>query len=136
MQFWWRNGMRRMVAGLLALTLLFLPGLPPRHVAAAPGVAPATHHCVTDEAAPADHAAHAPPAPVSDAAPDERQPASDTGGMACCAAAQCPATVAVPPSPLAAPPPPVAPALAGFAADHQLAGILVDPALRPPRRVA
>ena len=136
MRFWRHSRMRRMVTGLLALTLLFLPGVPLRHVAAAPGVAPAAHHCVTDEAEPAEHAGHAAPAPASDAAPDEEQPAGDTGGMACCAAAQCPATVAVPPSTLAAPLPLAAPAVTGFAADHQLAGIPVGPALRPPRRVA
>ena len=135
-----RNGrMRRVVAGLLALALLLVPGVPLRHAAAAPGSAPAAHHCETDAAAPADHAGHAIPAPASDVAPGAGQPrgdTTDTGGMACCAAAQCPATVAVPPSTLAAPLPPVAPAVTGSSAAHQLDGIPVDPALRPPRRVA
>ena len=134
--------MRRVVAGLLALTLLLMPGVPLRHAAAAPGAAPAAHHCETDAAAPADHAGHAAPAVLSDAASDQGQPPGDTtdthdtGGMACCAAAQCPATVAVPPSIQAAPLPPVAPVVAGFAAAHQLTGIPVDPGLRPPRPLA
>jgi hypothetical protein len=138
-----RQTMRRVAAGLLALTLLLMPGVPLRHAAAAPGAAPAAHHCETDAAAPADHAGHAAPAVLSDAAFDQGQPPGgttgtptgthDTGGMACCAAAQCPAAVAVPPSTLAAPLPPVAPVVAGLAAAHQLTGIPVDPGLRPPR---
>jgi hypothetical protein len=134
--------MRRVVAGLLALMLLLMPGIPLRHAAAAANVAPTAHHCVTDEAAPADHAGHTAPAVLSDVASDQGQPRSDTtdthdtGGMACCAAAQCPATVAVPPSPQAVPLPPVAPVLAGFAVAHQLTGIPVDPGLRPPRPLA
>lgn len=138
-----RNGrMQRVVAGLLALALLLVPGVPLRHAAAAPGSAPAAHHCETDAAAPADHAGHAAPAVPSDVVPDQGQrhddtsDTHDTGGMACCAAAQCPATVAVPPSTLAAPLPPVAPAVTGSSAAHQLDGIPVDPGLRPPRRVA
>jgi hypothetical protein len=142
MRFGRNGGMRRVVAGLLALALLLVPGVPLRHAAAAPGGAPAAHHCETGAAAPADHAGHAAPAVLSDVAPDQGQPRGDTGdthetnGMACCAAAQCPATVAVPPSTLAAPLPPVAPAVTGFSAAHQLDGIPVDPGLRPPRRVA
>src|SRR3712207_3034297 len=132
MRFWRHGGMRRGGGGVLAPTPALLPGgaprpppaapppapgapplptgtgVPLRHAAAAPGSAPAAHHCETDAAAPADQAGHAIPAPASDVTSDAGQPRSDTtdthdtGGMACCAAAQCPATVAVPPSTLVA----------------------------------
>jgi hypothetical protein len=128
--------MRRIVAGLLALTLLALPGLPMRHAVAAPGKAPAAHHCVTDEAAaPADHAAdHGAMMHQPSAAPESGQPQDrDPSGMACCPAAQCPVTVAVPAVALPAPLPPAAASLATAPADHQFDGIPVDPALRPPR---
>jgi hypothetical protein len=129
-----RHMMRRMVAGLLALALLVVPGPPMRDAAAALSEVGAAHHCATDEApAQADHGAmaHHPPAAHDPGQTPDRDPAD----MACCPAAQCPAAVAVPPAVLPSPPMPAVSA-GGFTVDHQLRGIPVDPALRPPRRVA
>ena len=129
-----RDRMRRIVAGLLALTLLVLPGLPMRHAAAAaPLDVGAAHHCATEDASAAvghEAVAHRPPATHDPGRTQDRDPAD----MACCPAAQCPATIAVPPTVLPSPLPSPAVSIRAIPADHQLTGIPVDPALRPPRR--
>jgi hypothetical protein len=124
---------RRVIAALLALALLVLPGAPMRHAAAAPVQAmgqAASHDC-------AGHAA--------EAAPD-RAPASyhdrtghhsgEPQGLACCASAQCPATVAVPPMAPAQPAPMPRARVTGFALLPAPDGVGVDPALHPPRAPA
>ena len=91
---------------------------------------------MTDEAAaPANHGAdHGtvahPRSPASDSGqPHDREPS----GMTCCPAMQCPATVAVPQAALLIPLSPMIVSVLSIPADHQLDGIPVDPALRPPR---
>lgn len=123
--------MRRIVAGLLALTLLVLPGMPMRHVAAAQPE-PVAYHCEPDAAAmPADHISMVHHQPSADQ-PGET-PSHDQSGMLCCPAAHCPATVAVMPIALPTLLPRPTVSFFGIAMVDQLDGIPVDPALRPPR---
>ena len=129
---------RRVIAALLALALLVLPGAPMRHASAAhPHAQPAGH------AHPHDCRGHG-----EEAVPDQALASHhDEGGridrhsgsqpgLGCCASAQCPATVAVPPmapaQPLALP---VA-RIAGFAPPPAPDGIGVDPPIHPPRALA
>jgi hypothetical protein len=121
-------GFRRAIAALLALTLLALPGAPLRHGASA---AP---HCGTlDAAAPAAHLA----APAYDA--DHGQPCDDAGhstpGLACCAAAQCPASLAGPPPASADLPNSLGPSPPFAAPMRSPHGVDVPPVLPPPRGV-
>jgi hypothetical protein len=128
---------RRTTAALLALVLLALPGAPLRHAAgAAPlGLHGAAEHCGGHgTSAPADRAAV-----VAD--PHEHhQPCGGSGGaspgLVCCAAAQCPATLAAPPPIAVAPllPPGPAPRAAPPVRDPR--GIAIRPAIPPPRAVA
>jgi hypothetical protein len=129
---------RRAIAALLALALLALPGAPLRHAAApAPvGHDPAALHCGAHGAAAPSAQAAAVPADHH----DHGQPCDDAGGampgLACCAAAQCPATLAGPPPPSAAPLVPPGPAPRFSAPVRSPHGMDVPPALPPPRRMA
>lgn len=124
---------RKAIAGLLALALLALPGAPVRHAsAAAPPEQHAAHHCVTH-----GHMAQD-PAPGSHHH-DHGQPGRHPGevqDLACCASAQCPATVAVPLAPPGQPLTPFSLRLVGIAAHSMPDGVAVDPPLHPPRPLA
>jgi hypothetical protein len=128
---------RRVVAALLALALLALPGAPLRHGASAAPVGhpSATAHCGADDAAaPARHLA----APAYEA--DQGQPCDGAGhsapGLACCAAAQCPASLVGPPPASAGLPASLGPAPPFAAPMRSPHGVDVPPALPPPRRTA
>jgi hypothetical protein len=122
--------LRRVMAGLLALALLVVSGVPGPLRAM-----PTDHHaryavqdCVQPDGADG-HAA---------AAPSEReQPPTDdrhgaTPGLACCIASQCPMLVGLAPPPTAALPSPT-PSVAVAIAARRVAGIELAPALPPPR---
>jgi hypothetical protein len=125
--------MRRVVAALLALALLALPGAPMRHATAAvPGHAghaavptePCPGHSASEAAMPATH--HE----------DGGQPCDGDGslpGLACCAAGLCAGLQGAPLPALATPPalPRAAPPLA--AAPPGRRGLDIPPALKPPR---
>lgn len=122
---------RRVVAALLMLALLAVPGAPIRHASAAAPLRPhAVHHCVMQNDVATDQA------PVTH---HQDQPGRHPGGvqdLACCASAQCPATAA---APLAAPGQPSAPPglpLVGVATRLVPDGIAVAPPLHPPRPLA
>jgi hypothetical protein len=127
---------RRIIAGLLALALLVLPGGPLRQASAAPsGHRHAAHHCTgQDAAAPRDQRVAA--MHDRDPGPPGDETCGGMPGLACCASAQCPATIAVPPATPAEAPPRSELRAVGFAAQDRPDGIPVDPALRPPRPVA
>jgi hypothetical protein len=126
---------RRVVAALLALALLVLPGAPMRHASATPAhhhaAAPVTtHDCFGQEEGVAqDHvlASHEAQHGQPDRHPGDQQ------GLACCAAAQCPAMVGAPPPATADPRPPhgltVRVAVPGSGAH----GIDIAPTTPPPR---
>ena len=129
---------RRVIAALLALALLVLPGAPMRHASAAnlhaqPAAHSHVHDCLGhgEEAAP-DQA----PAGHHDEGGQAERHSGDQPRLGCCASAECPATVAVPPmapaQPLALP---IA-RLAGFALPPAPEGIGVAPLIHPPRTVA
>lgn len=129
---------RRVIAALLALALIVLPGGPMRHAAASPvhdraSGQIASHDCLAHEAETAPDRALAPH--HDDQGQTDRHSGKQQG-LACCASAQCPATLAVPPMTPAQPasmprlrvtdsPLPPAPD-----------GVGVDPALHPPRAPA
>lgn len=133
------GGFRRAIAALVALALLVLPVAPMRHAsAAAPAHHPATnqvaaHHCAADEREAAQ--GHALGSHHADHGQHHRHP-GDRPDLACCAAAQCPATVVAPPVTPAQSVPLHGPPVAGFTVPATPDGIAVDPALRPPRRPA
>lgn len=124
---------RRVIAALLALALLVLPGAPMRHASASPAHATGqatSHDCI-------GHGAKTAPgqAPVShhDGHGQTERDSGKQQGLACCASAQCPATVAFPP---AAPAQPVAMPrvrVTHFALPAVPDGVGVAPALHPPR---
>jgi hypothetical protein len=127
---------RRVIAALLALALLVLPGAPMRHASASPihsmGQA-ASHDCVghgaeaaPDQALASHHGDHG----QTDRHSGKQQ------GLACCASAQCPATVAVPPMAPAQPAPMPRVRVTDFALLPAPDGVGVDPALHPPRTPA
>ncbi len=126
------------MAALLAFALLVLPGAPMRHASAAPmheapsHLAAARHCAGQDEGAAQEHALA-----THDAGHDrhDRLP-GDRPDLACCAAAQCPAMIVVPPAAPAQPAPPHEPWVAEFAVPATPDGIPVAPALRPPRLLA
>jgi hypothetical protein len=124
------GGARRIVAAMLALVLLALPGAAARHASASvPVPSQVAAHCVAhagadEQAAPA-HAAHGDAGPCGD---------SRAGpGLACCGSAQCPATIGAPP------PASIWPwRMTGGAVRHApladgTPGIEVPPSLPPPR---
>jgi len=126
---------RRVVAALLALALLVLPGAPMRHAsvppaqhhAAAPG---ATHDCFGQEKGAAqDHAlvSHA----VEQGQPDRRP--DDQQELACCATAQCPAMVGAPPPATADSRPPAGLTVRGTVPGRGAHGIDIAPTTPPPR---
>lgn len=130
---------RRVVAGLLALVLLALPGAPVRHASAAVAI---QQQISQAHATPLHCAGHADASPAQEASSsphhhqDHGQPCGDTGGgmgLACCAAAQCPALAdALPPAtagPLSLPGPMVRLAVLADGAH----GIDVAPTPPPPR---
>lgn len=125
------NRFRRVVAALLALVLLAVPGALITHAsAAAPLGQHGVHHCVTQDDMAADQA------PV---APYQGQPGrhpGDVQDLACCASAQCPATAAVPLAPPGQPIPPSGLRLVGSATRVVPDGICVTPPLHPPRPLA
>ena len=134
---------RRVVAGLLALVLLALPGPAMRHASAAtPVQQAAAEHCVTHgdaltlmEAAPTHTASgHA---AISTGEPG--QPCGNSGGergLPCCVAAQCPSAVGAVPAAHAGPQPSSGAAIRYLAPAHTRFGIEVPPSLPPPRQVA
>lgn len=128
-----KGGFRRVVAALLALALLALPGAPAWHAAAAaPPQQHAAHHCVTH-----DHMAHE--GALSSHHRHDGQPDEHPGGMpglGCCVSAQCPATVAVPLVPPGQPLRPSNLRLVGIATPVVPDGIAVAPPLHPPRSLA
>jgi hypothetical protein len=127
------GGMRRVLAALLALALLALPGAPMRHAAAAPPdhaghaavqAAPCPGHMAAEAIRPAAH--HE----------DGGQPCDRDGslpGLACCVAGLCAGLQGAPLPALVAPPlpPRAAPRLA--AAPPGRRGLDIPPALKPPR---
>ncbi|TCZ55982.1 hypothetical protein [Roseicella aquatilis] len=127
--------LRRVIAALLALALLVLPGAPTRHASAARlHVQPAGHAQLHDCPG---HDAEAAPAQVLARHHDEaaRHP-GDQSGLGCCATLRCPATVAVPP--LAPAQPLVLPIAraAGFVPPPAPDGVRVEPPIHPPRALA
>jgi len=124
---------RRVVAGLLALVLLALPGAPVGHASAAVAIQhqAALHHC----------GGHEDPSPVQASTSahhhqDHGQPCDDSGGkpgLACCASAQCPALVGAPPLATAGPLPHSGPTerLAVLASGAH--GLDIAPMTPPPR---
>ena len=127
---------RRVITALLALALLVLPGAPMRHASASPAHA-------TGQATSSDcigHGAETVPdqAPVShhDGHGQTERDSGKQQGLACCASAQCPATVAVPPLAPAQPAPMPRARVMGFALLPAPDGVGVDPALHPPRTPA
>lgn len=124
---------RRIIAGLLVLVLLALPGPIMRHASAA------THN----QQVAAEHcASHAGSGTLADAVPVPAVPTSDSGQpdepgadptLPCCALAQCPAAAAVPPA-ASADVTKVHGATVQYAAPEQgQSGIKIRPALPPPR---
>lgn len=122
---------RRVVAALLALALLVVPGAPVRHAsAAAPLRQHAVHHCV----APGDAAQDQRPVHH-----DQGQPGGHPGklqDLACCTSAQCPDTAAAPLVPPGQPSAPSGLRLVGTATRVVPDGIAVAPPLHPPRPLA
>jgi uncharacterized protein involved in copper resistance len=131
---------RRVIAVLLALALLVLPGAPMRHASAAvpvqgvhqPGSGPHDAHGIA-----AHHASS--PAPAAEAAhghDDNGQPSGQIDGklgLACCAAAQCPALAGAPP-PATAGPVPMSGVVVRFGVPVRgTQGIDIVPTLPPPR---
>jgi hypothetical protein len=129
---------RRVFAALLALALLVLPGAPMRHSAAAQLHAqPAGHAHLHDCSG---HAEEAAPdrtlASHHDGGGQADRQSGDQPGLGCCASAQCPATVAVPPmAPSRSVPLPIA-RVAGLIPPPAPDGIGVDPPRHPPRALA
>ena len=122
---------RRIVAALLALALLAVPGAPIRHAsAAAPLRSHAVHHCVTQHDLAMDQA----PVPHHQGQPG-RHP-GDVQDLACCASAQCPATAAATLVPPGQPMPPPGLRLVGIATRVVPDGIAMAPPLHPPRPLA
>jgi hypothetical protein len=116
---------RRVVAALLALALLTLPGAPMRHAwATAP--APQQHmtqHCPT----------HAETAQAPASVPKQRDCPGDIPGLTCCLSAHCPMLAAVPPPAATSLLPRPGPATRFTAAPRLWLGIESPPALPPPR---
>lgn len=123
------GGIRRVVAALLALALLVVPGVPIEQATLVMPLRPYTvHHCVTQ----GDVAQDQPPASHRQ---DHSLPGRHPGGvqdLACCASAQCPAAVAVPLVPLGQLSAPSCLRLVGIATRVVPDGIAVDPPLHPP----
>ncbi|GGC65061.1 hypothetical protein GCM10011504_48870 [Siccirubricoccus deserti] len=118
----------RVIATLLALILLALPGAPVRHApAAAPSHAPSHQHAAHHR--PTDAGAAQAPAPAS----GERGHPGDIPGMTCCLSAQCPALAGAPPPAATGLPPPAGPATRFAAVPRLRLGIEFPPALPPPR---
>lgn len=127
------GGIRRVVAALLALALLDVPGTPIGHTSpAAPLRQHTVHHCITQDNVAQDPA-------LDFQGQDHDQPGGrpdDSQDLACCASAQCPATVA---APLAPPAQPMAPSglwFVGITTGVVPDGIAVPPPLHPPRPLA
>lgn len=129
---------RRVIAALLALALLVLPGAPMRHASALPvhdhsiGQI-AFHDCVGLGAETALAQAFAPH--HDDQSKTDRHSGKQQG-FACCASAQCPATIAVLPMAPAQPAPMPRVRVTTFALLPAPDGVGVDPALHPPRTLA
>jgi hypothetical protein len=121
-----RGRFSRVVAALLALALLVLPGAPMRHAqAAAPSPQHAAHPCPRDAEAAQDPAL---------ASPDQRSSQrGDIPGLTCCRPAPCPTLVGAPPPAATAPLPRPAPAVRFAAVPRLRLGIDIPPALPPPR---
>lgn len=134
---------RRVVAGLLALVLLALPGPAMRHASAAmPIQQPAAEQCVAHsdaaklmEAAPV----HATSGHTSVSAREPGQPCGNSGGepsLPCCVAVQCPSAVGALPPAHAGPQPSSGATIRYLAPAHARFGTEVPPSLPPPRQVA
>ena len=133
-----RGTFKTVIAGLLALVLLALPGPAMRHAAAAMPVQQTPEHCVshadaatlmqvTSEHLPSLHALE----------PGHPCGHSDGGrGLPCCVAAQCIAATGTLPPSQAGPVPSAGPVIRHLAPAHARFGIEVPPSLPPPRRLA
>jgi hypothetical protein len=128
------------MTALVALALLVLPGRPALHAAAAhlAAHAPAMAHAAAHLHAPPARSDQLPDCATQDPAGCDAPADHGTGRHAvpdCCASAQCPVAVAVPP----APPAPRAPQAmrAGWpAAPATWPGLGVEPPIHPPRAPA
>ena len=134
---------RRVVAGLLALVLLALPGPAMRHASAATLVHQSfAEHCVSQsDATTLMHAApmHAASAHATVSADASGQPYGKLDGeqgLPCCVAAQCPSAVGTLPPAHAGPQPFSGAAVRYLAPARARFGIEVPPSLPPPRPVA
>lgn len=131
------NWFRRLVAILLGLAVLALPGAPSRYASAGPMEQhPARQACLLQ-----DHAELSEVPMMHDGHHQARDPCGGADdampGLNCCAAAQCPATTAVPPPSLAGPQPIAVGCVTRLVATtYQLDGIELRPALPPPRAQA
>ena len=120
---------RRILAGLLALALLILPAAPLRHAAAAPAGPPGP--CLLHGEAAATHLHHPAETQVEPCSEANAMP-----GLACCAAAQCPAMIAAPPPGADALPAPRGLPLRRGPEVTVRSGIDIAPTLPPPRDAA
>jgi hypothetical protein len=129
---------RRVIAALLALALLVLPGAPMRHASAS-----RVHDHSLGQLASHDCAGHGAEAALDQAlathqdGPGQADRHSDKQpGLACCLSAQCPAMVAIPPLAPAQPAPMPRVRVMDFPLPLAPDGVGVDPALHPPRTPA
>ncbi|WP_143018155.1 hypothetical protein [Belnapia rosea] len=132
----------RVVAGLLALVLLALPGPAMRHASAAtPVQQTAAEHCVAHgDAATLMEAVsvHATLGHTSVSAEEPGQPCGNSSGergLPCCAAAQCPSAVGALPPAYAGPQASSGATIRYLVPAHASFGIEVPPSLPPPRQV-
>lgn len=134
---------RRIVAGVLALVLLALPGPAMRHASAATLVQQAAaEHCVphadaaTLRQAASTHTASAHPAACTEEPCQPCGKADGEQGLPCCVAAQCPSAVGSLPYAQAGPQPSTGAVLLHLAPANARFGIEVPPSLPPPRHEA
>ena len=120
MRRWW-CGVRAMLAAVLALALLVLPGPATHGAMATSGTLPemAAEHCADGGS----------PAPTDGTRRDHRSL------PACCTAAPCAPSLGTP-APLALPTPASVAVRRGTAPSTRKAGISLPPSVPPPRRVA
>ena len=132
---------RRVIAGLLALVLLALPGPVMRHASAATlAQQAAAEHCVSHagadmltQATPM-HAAHVHMSVVAEPGQPCGTP-GDNQGLPCCVAAQCVVAIGALPPSQAGPVPSSGAVIRYLAPAHARFGIEVPPSLPPPRRL-
>jgi hypothetical protein len=122
--------LRRVMAGLLALALLVMSGVPVPLRAMPTDHHP--HYAVQDCVQPYGADGHAAAAPAEREQPPTGNHHGATPGLACCVASQCHMLVGLAPPPTIALPSP-RPSVAVAIVARRVAGIELAPALPPPR---